>query len=235
MKKTIALTDKPVSVSGSSAAIAQALSLAIHEHRIAPGTKLGEDELGEIYGVSRTVVRAALQSLSHIQLVEMRRNRGAFVARPSLEEAREVFEARELLEPRTAFTAATHATASDIAVLERHIRDEHAALDAADPGRALYLSGLFHNEIARIADHSTIAGFIEVLVARSSLIIALYWRRESALCEKHAHHALVRALAENDGPKAQDLMRSHLVDLHSALDLRERPDRAKSLKDALRS
>ena len=84
MKKTIALTDKPVSVSGSSAAIAQALSLAIHEHRIAPGTKLGEDELGEIYGVSRTVVRAALQSLSHIQLVETRRNRGAFVARPSL-------------------------------------------------------------------------------------------------------------------------------------------------------
>lgn len=217
----------------TSDSIAQALSLAIHEHRIAPGTKLIEDELAEIYGVSRTVVRAALQRLSHIQLVEIRRNKGASVASPSLTEAREVFEARELLEPRTARSAAARATAADIARLERHIADEHAALAAADPGRALYLSGLFHNEIAHIADQTTIAGFIETLVARSSLIIALYWRRESALCEKHAHHALVQALADNNEKQAEELMRSHLVDLHSALDLRERKDRALSLKDAL--
>ncbi len=217
----------------TSDTIAQALSLAIHEHRIAPGTKLGEDELAEIYGVSRTVVRASLQSLSHLKLVDIRRNKGAKVASPSLTEAHEVFEARELLEPRTARSAAKLATPSDIALLERHINEEHTALDAADPGRALYLSGLFHTEIARIANQSTIAGFIETLVARSSLIIALYWRRESALCEKHAHHALVRALADHDEEQAEALMRSHLVDLHSALDLRERNVRAPSLKEAL--
>ena len=219
----------------TSDAIAQALSLAIHEHRILPSTKLGEDDLAEIYGVSRTVVRTALQHLAHIKLVDLRRNKGAFVASPSLTEAHEVFEARELLEPRTARSAAALATPSDIARLERHIIDEHAALDAADPGRALYLSGLFHIEIARMADQTTIAGFIETLIARSSLIIALYWRRESALCEKHAHHALVEALAENNETLSEELMRSHLVDLHSALDLRDRNVRALSLKDALSS
>ncbi|MEL6888330.1 MAG: GntR family transcriptional regulator [Pseudomonadota bacterium] len=213
--------------------IAQALSLAIHEHRIAPGTKLGEYELSEIYGVSRTVVRAALQTLADIRLVDIRRNKGASVACPSTTEAHEVFEARELLEPRTARSAAQRATASDIALLERHINDEHAALDANDPGRALYLSGLFHTEIARIAGQATIASFIETLIARSSLIIALYWRRESALCEKHAHHALVQALADHNEQQAEELMRSHLVDLHSALDLRERNERTLSLKDAL--
>ena len=213
--------------------IAQALSLAIHEHKIMPGTKLVEDELSEIYGVSRTVVRAALQNLSHIKLVDIRRNKGASVASPSITEAHEVFEARELLEPRTARSAAMRAKPSDIVLLERHIRDEHAALDAADPGRALYLSGLFHTEIARIADQATIAGFIETLIARSSLIIALYWRRESALCEKHAHHALVQALADKNETQAEELMRSHLVDLHSALDLRERNGRTLSLKEAL--
>ncbi len=221
------------SQAATSDSIAQALSLAIHEHRISPGTKLVEDELAEIYGVSRTVIRASLHSLSHIQLVEIRRNKGASVASPSLVEAHEVFEARELLEPRTAHCAAERTTSTDIAKLERHIDDEHAALEAADPGRALYLSGLFHNEIARIAGQATIAGFIETLVARSSLIIALYWRRESALCEKHAHHALVQALADKNGKLAEELMRSHLVDLHSALDLRERNGRALSLKDAL--
>jgi len=48
----------------ATATMANALALAIHEHRLAPGTKLGEDELGDIYNVSRTVVRAALQSLA---------------------------------------------------------------------------------------------------------------------------------------------------------------------------
>lgn len=217
----------PESVSG-------ALSLAIHEHRLAPGTKLGEDEIGDIFGVSRTVVRAALQSLSHLQLVDIRRNRGAFVAQPSLREAREVFEARALLEPRTARSAAERATAADVKLLKRHIADEHAALAASDQGRALRLSGQFHIDISRIADQTTIAGFIESLIARSSLIIALYWRRESALCESFAHHALVEAIADGNGQKAEELMRSHLVDLHSALDLRDRPAQARSLRDALK-
>lgn len=228
----------PVSVPKPEAAtdrVANALALAIHQHRLAPGTKLGEDELGEVYNVSRTVIRAALHSLAHIQLIDIHRNRGAFVAQPSLREAQEVFEARELLEPRTAHVAAGRATRQDIISLETHIDAEHAAMAAGDNGRALYLSGQFHIEIARIADQNTISGFIETLIARSSLIIALYWRRESALCESHAHDALVKAIASGERDQAQELMRSHLVDLHSALDLRERPQQTRSLKDLLTS
>lgn len=213
--------------------IANALSHAIHEHRLAPGTKLGEDELSDIYGVSRTIVRAALQALAHQQIVEIKRNRGAFIAKPSLIEAHEVFEARELLEPRTARSAAKLATPEDIILLESHIAQEHAALNAGDHGRALYLSGQFHLEIARIANQQTIADMIDVLIARSSLIIALYWRRESALCESQAHHALIKAIADQDGNRAEELMQSHLVDLHSALNLREQPAVQHDLKDLL--
>jgi len=162
--------------------IAAELAQAIHEHRLAPGTKLSEDEVGEVYEVSRTVVRAALQKLAHSRLVELKRNRGAFVAQPSVREAREVFEARALLEPRTARSAAERITPADLEVLQRHIDEEHAAIREGAAGRALYLSGVFHLEIARIADQSTIAAFIEELVARSSLIIALYWQRRGALC-----------------------------------------------------
>jgi len=214
-------------------AMAQALSLAIHEHRLAPGTKLGEDDLADIYGVSRTIVRSALQTLAHRQLVEIKRNRGAFVAQPSPQEAREVFEARELLEPRTAHSAARRATPEDVELLLSHLKNEHTAIEAADRGRALFLSGKFHIEIARIAGQTTIAGFVETLVARSSLIIALYWRRESALCESHAHHSLVQAIADHKPQAAEDLMRSHLVDLHSTLDLRQTPQTLASLKDIL--
>lgn len=213
--------------------VAAALSRAIHEHRLAPGTKLGEDELADIYGTSRTIIRAALHALAHGQLVEIHRNRGAFVAKPTPKEAREVFEARELLEPRTARMAAQKATVEDAKVLRAHIAAEHAALGQSDPGRALYLSGQLHVHIARIADQATIAGFVEHLIARSSLIVALYWKRESALCERHAHQSLVDAIEGRDEDAAEGLMRSHLIDLHSSLDLRTAPTIGASLKDIL--
>ncbi|WP_299729271.1 GntR family transcriptional regulator [uncultured Tateyamaria sp.] len=213
--------------------VSSAVSQAIHQHRLAPGTKLGEDELSDIYGVSRTIVRTALQSLAHQHIIEIKRNRGAFVAQPSLTEAQEVFEVRELLEPRTARSAAQKATANDVALLQDHITQEHTAIDAGDRGRALYLSGKFHVEIARIAQHQTIADMINVLVARSSLIIALYWRRESAICESQAHHALINAIGDNDAARAEELMQSHLVDLHSALNLKELPAVEQDLRTML--
>ena len=214
-------------------AIADRIEGAILDHRLAPGLKLTEDELASIYGVSRTVIRGALQALGHRGLVEIRRNRGAFVAQPTPREAIEVFEARSLLEPRTARSAAERARPRDISALKRHIAREHAALDAGDTGRAVSLSGEFHNMLAAIADQATIAEFISSLIARSSLIIALYWRRPDAICESHAHHALLEALAANDGQLAEELMQSHLVDLRSSLDLSDRTGRPKSLQEAL--
>lgn len=223
----------PATATTTADAIALALSEAIHEHRLPPGTRLGEDELSDIYGVSRTIIRAALHTLAHQQIVDIRRHRGASVAKPSLIEAQEVFEARELLEPRTARSAARYATPADIALLQDHISREHAALNAGDRGRALNLSGQFHLEIARIAQQKTIADMISVLIARSSLVIALYWRRERALCESQAHHALIKALADNDGPRSEELMKNHLVDLHSALNLRDMPPVAQDLRKML--
>ncbi len=209
------------------------LERAIHEHRLPPGTKLGEDELAEAYGISRTIVRSALLALSHRHLVELKRNRGAFVAQPTIREAREVFEARALLEPRTAHSAALRMREADLATLHDNIREEHAALDAGDDGRALFLSGQFHVEIARIADQSTIEIFISQLISRSSLIIALYWRRRAALCETQAHHALLDAFERRDGDAAEQLMKGHLLDLVASLDLQNVTPPPTSLREAL--
>jgi DNA-binding GntR family transcriptional regulator len=207
---------------------------AIHEHRLPPGVRLAEGELAEIYGVSRTIVRAGLQALSHSRLVTIRPNRGACVAKPTPDEAREVFEARELLEPRTAFEAAKRARPEDIALLQAHCRSEHAAVDARQHGLALRLSGAFHIEIARIAGQRTLLAFIDGLVARSALVIALYWRKESARCEGHSHNALIDALSRGDGHDAESLMRSHLVDIYSALDFGSPEAEDLSLSDMLK-
>ena len=45
---------------------------AILAQRLLPGTKLTEDELADIFAVSRAVVRRALLRLSHDNIVEIR-------------------------------------------------------------------------------------------------------------------------------------------------------------------
>jgi DNA-binding GntR family transcriptional regulator len=211
-----------------------ALKDAILSHRLAPGTKLPEDELASIYAVGRSVVRAALQALAHDRLARLEPNRGAFVARPSKKEAREIFEARYLIEPKVAALAAAAATRDDVRALRSHLEDEQRAVKTGRDSDAIALSARFHVTLAKIAEHSTFTGIVEELVSRSSLIIALYWQRHDTTCETYAHHALVDAIAKGDGKDAADLMRSHLVDLLSGLDLTLGEKGTQSLADILR-
>ncbi|WP_296591669.1 GntR family transcriptional regulator [Roseibium sp.] len=219
---------------GKTLEICLNLHSAILEHRLAPGLKLSEDEVGEIYGASRTVVRAALQALAHSGLVTIEKNRGAFVARPGVREAQEVFEARALIEPRIARLAAEAMQKSDLRRLEKHLEAEHSALASGDKVKALSLSGAFHIAIADIADQQVLSQMVRSLISRSSLIIALYWRRADTTCESHAHHALLKAFAERDGLSAEELQKSHIIDLHSGLDLSEKSKPHDSLSQALR-
>ena len=99
---------------------------------------------------------------------------------------------------------------------------------------AIMLSAKFHVGIAEIAGHSILTGFVKDLLSRSSLIIALYWRRRDTTCESHAHHALVDAIEKHDAKDASDLMKSHLVDLLSGLDLTFGEKKPESLSDILR-
>ena len=207
---------------------------AILTHALQPGTKLPEDELGEIYSVSRTIVRSALQALAHDRLVTLEPNRGAFVAKPTKLEAREVFEARALIEPKVAALAAEVAKPKDVALLRHHLEEEHAAVHAGKDGEAVVLSGRFHVAIAEIAGQSILTDFVRGLCSRSSLIISLYWRRRDTICESHAHHALVDAIDKNSPRDAAELMNSHLVDLLSGLDLSERHGEPRRLADILR-
>ncbi len=197
---------------------------AIVAHKIAPGSKLPEDEIASIYGVSRTIVRSALQALGHDRLVNLEPNRGAFVAQPSKREAREVFEARALVEPHVAALACQNVSPEKVTLLREHLEREHEATHAGRDSDAIMLSARFHIDIAELADHQILTEFVKELVLRSSLIISLYWRRRDTTCESHAHHALVDALAAGNSKESSDLMRSHLVDLLSGLDLSNRVD-----------
>ena len=145
-----------------------------------------------------------------------------------------MFEARALIEPKVAALAADAAKPADIKLLRLHLEQEHEALHAGRDSDAIMLSAKFHVGIAEIAGHSILTGFVKDLLSRSSLIIALYWRRRDTTCESHAHHALVDAIEKHDAKDASDLMKSHLVDLLSGLDLTFGEKKPESLSDILR-
>jgi DNA-binding GntR family transcriptional regulator len=219
--------------SGSWRAIHRALRDAIIGHRLGPGMKLPEDEVATIYGVSRTVVRSALLALAHDRLVRLEPNRGAFVAKPGPREAREVFEVRELIEPQVAALAAGAAQPHHTTQLAAHLEREHAAVRVGDDSEAIRLSAAFHVVIAEIAGNCILTDYVRDLVSRSSLIIALYWRRRDTTCDSHAHRALANAIGNGDADAASELMRRHLVDLLSGLDLSASNRRSESLSEIL--
>ena len=192
---------------------------AILEQRLGPGTKLGEDEVGAIYGVSRTIVRAALQSLAHEGIVVIEKNRGAFVAHPTVKEAQEVFQARRLIEPAIVELATDACGPAEAERLRAHLAEEKRAQRADDQGAAIRLSGEFHLLLANMAGHRTYENFLRELVARSSLIILLYRRARSHACNADHHDLLVEAIATGDARRAVRLMTEHLVEIESELEL----------------
>ena len=208
---------------------------AILEQRLGPGTKLGEDEVGAIYGVSRTIVRAALQSLGHEGIVVIEKNRGAFVAHPSVKEAAEVFQARRLIEPVLTELAAEACDEAGAALLRSHLEMERAAEATGDDRAAIRLSGEFHLVIARIAGHRIYENFLREMVSRSSLIILLYRRSRSQCCKVDHHAALVEAITEGHTADAVRQMTAHLDEIERDLELVDTAVPVRPLSELLRA
>ena len=66
--------------------------------RFKPGSRLTEEHLAEVLGVSRTPIREALHKLELEGLVKPLETRGYFVPKDSIEEMDEIFDIRAILE-----------------------------------------------------------------------------------------------------------------------------------------
>ena len=205
---------------------------AIVEQRLPPGTKLGEESLCEIFGVGRTLIRRVLQRLANEHVVESRPHRGACVARPSVEEAREVFEAGAL-EAHVIDRLAGKRTSADAGRLLRHVAEERAAHAAGDRGRLIRRSGEFHLLLAELAGNRAIARFLRELVSRTSLIIAVYEAPGESCCSFDDHALIIEALASGRALVADQAMRAHLLSIEQRLRLNRLPARIVDLQEVL--
>jgi len=198
---------------------------AVLDQRLAPGTRLTEASLAELFGVSRTIVRMALLRLAHDHIVVLKPNHGASIARPTPDETRAVFEARRMLECAALPAVVAHANARQLDNLRALVRQEDGAFHAGEIRSWIRLSGEFHRRLIALAGNPVVLRYVHELVTRSLLMSALYLRPAQTSCATDEHLALLDAVAARDERRAVRLMHAHLLAVEARLAL-DRADAA---------
>jgi len=200
--------------------IVSALTQAIVSHRLKPGTKLAEQKIADQFGVSRTLVRQALFQLSQHRLIRMEPARGAFVASPSVTEAKQVFEVRRMVEAEMTRAFVRQVTTKQIKVLQMHVKAEQSALARGDSGarsERTELLGDFHVRMAELMGNEVLAELLMELISRCSLITLMYQSDSAAEHSHDEHDQIVQALAAKDEALAVRLMDEHLTHVQANL------------------
>lgn len=202
---------------------------AVTERRLAPGEWLREEELAAAFGVSRTVVRQALQRLAQDQVVELHHNRGARVPLPGLEEAAHVFEARRVAECEIARRLGGRLDEAQRERLRRLVADEAAATASGDHAQAARLSGEFHLALAAMHGNPILTRMLDALLPITSVLVARFTAEGRPVCVAHRHVDLLQSLAQGPRQAAAE-MKQHLDELERSLTCSTPPERP--LRDA---
>ncbi|MDQ7744770.1 GntR family transcriptional regulator [Hydrogenophaga pseudoflava] len=201
----------------STSQIVESLTRAIVEHRLHPGTKLAEQKLADHFGVSRTLVRQALFQLSQNRLIRLEPARGAFVAAPSVDEAKQVFAVRRMLEVEMTRAFVRQVTPAKLKALREHVAQEKQAVSNQDvPGRTELL-GDFHVRMAELMGNEVLAELLRDLISRCALITLMYQSTAAAEHSNEEHADIVKALAARDEDLAVRLMNEHLLHVEEGL------------------
>ena len=213
--------------------IVDGLTRAIVEHRLQPGTKLAEQKLADHYGVSRTLVRQALFQLAQKRLIQMEPARGAFVATPSVSEARQVFGVRRMLEAEMTRAFVRNLQSDWLQSLQEHVAQEREAIAQDNVSARTELLGDFHVRMAELMDNPVLAEILNNLISRCALITLMYQSAHAAQHAADEHAAIVQAMAARDEALAVRLMGEHLQHVEDSL-MFERTVPSNDVSQALR-
>lgn len=199
--------------------IADQVVESILAQKLSPGERLGEQELADLFEVSRTLVREALMQLQARGFVEVRSRKGWYVVEPSLDEARDAFAARRVIETGMLRAAPEGKPLQTIVKrLRAHIAEERAAIDGKDPAARSFLLADFHVCLAECLGHRLLTDVMLDLTARTTLVATLYQSTHDARQSCDEHEAIVNALATGKVGTAEQLMATHIGSVQSGLD-----------------
>jgi len=183
-----------------------------------PRSLVSERELMEQLGLGRTPVREALRALARERLVDVYPRRGMFVSGVNVQDLAGLSEVRLTLEGRAARLAAERATAADRAKIEV-LLDEIDQTERALGERTLIdLDQRVHRHIYECTHNA----FLETTLNEYYVLTLRIWflaldrviRLEDAVNE---HRALLEAIRDGDGARAEEAMRMHVKGFENAI------------------
>lgn len=185
--------------------LATRLEGEITQLRLAPGAKLGEEDLCDRFGVSRSPVREALQILAGYGLVERHPRRGMFVAPLSCERLDEIYACRKPLEGLAAAGAAEAATPQFVAEFRRLLDDMSGAQADLRPDDAFAANVALTSLLHECCGNETLRRIL-VGLDRQALRYRFYCYKESweiVAASLAANEALLAAIQAGSAESAR--------------------------------
>jgi DNA-binding GntR family transcriptional regulator len=188
--------------------------------RLEPGVRLDLEELVGQLKVSKMPIKEAVGRLAAEGLLDIQARRGTFVSRVEARELAETFQVRCALEVLAGELAVAHVTKADLALLQGHIAEMEAAVEARDVHRHLERNFEFHELIIRLSGNLKLLAVYRQL--RTPIHIAgVHFRSANWLArvdqEQREHRAIVRALERRDVEAVKRAIRAHLTRAETSL------------------
>jgi len=187
----------------------QAIKAEILSNRLRPGEPLPIDRFVRDLELSRTPLREAVQRLEKEGFVEIRPRIGTFVSYLNLSEIQEMYQVRQALEGFAASLAAERLAPGDLAEVERALRRH--PLEGEIDYKAMSEDGQrLHRLILEECGNETLAKMLRSLQDHFTRFRLLSLEIPEKILSSHREHlAILEALRERDGPRAEARVREH--------------------------
>lgn len=191
----------------------------IQHGALEPGQRVSIEFLADMFGISRTPVREAVQRLELEGLVEVIPRIGVRVRSITLDESRDVYLLKAAIEPLAARWAAERAPAIASGVIGSILENMEEAVKAEDVIRYADLVEQFHQTLIETAGSPALVGMWRVISGRVHQLRMLNLKQQGRLeASLHQHRLVWAAVASSDGAVAAAAMTNHMDDaLASAL------------------
>ncbi|USD62463.1 GntR family transcriptional regulator [Vibrio sp. SCSIO 43140] len=191
----------------------QKLLQAIRHGELTPGTRVREIEVAEMLGISRTPVRDAIRRLESDGLLIHLPRQGAVIKQLDQKEVIELYEVREVLEGTAARYAARHASEIELAELEDF--NDIMLSNAKDPIKVAEANRLFHQALYRAGNNRYLIDALNSLSNALTLLGGTTLQEgERTQTAYQEHQAIIDAIRQRDGDKAEQAARHHIQQAH---------------------
>lgn len=202
-----------------------ALRAAIIDNALSPGTRISEAEVAQQYGISRQPVREAFITLANEGLLEVRPQRGTFVAKISLSDVMDARFVREAVEADIVKLLAQTPEAALVADLRAQLVRQQD-LVGGSARDFMEADEIFHRTLAEGAGKGKAWRTVVEMKAQMDRVRFLSSMKFPVDRLIDQHREVVEGIATGDVARAERSMRLHLQGILTDLPLikQERPE-----------